>query len=39
MLKTTNAKFRSINIWLTDQYNRSLEVKDTVNITLIIGIS
>ena len=37
MLKTTNAEFSSIEIWFTDQNNRSLEIEDNVNITLIIG--
>ena len=39
MLKTTNAEFSFIEIWFTDQNNRPLEIKDNVNITLIIGIS
>ena len=39
MLKTTNAEFSFIEIWFTDQNNRSLEIEDNVNITLIIGIS
>ena len=37
MLKTTNAEVSFIEIWFTDQNNRSLEVEDNVNITLIIG--
>ena len=37
MLKTTNAGFSLIEIWFTDQNNRSLEIKDNVNITLVIG--
>ena len=37
MLKTTNAKFQSIQVWFTDQNNRPLEIEDSVNITLIIG--
>ena len=37
MLKTTNAEFSFIEIWLTDQNNRPLEIEDNVNITLIIG--
>ena len=37
MLKTTNAAFSFIQIWFTDQNNRPLEIKDNVNITLIIG--
>ena len=38
MLKTTNAEFSFIEIWLTDQNNKSLEIEDDVNITLIISI-
>ena len=37
MLKTTNAKFQSIQVWFTDQNDRPLEIEDSVNITLIIG--
>ena len=37
MLKTTNAEFSFIKIWFTDQNNRPLDIKDNVNITLIIG--
>ena len=37
MLKTNNAEFSFIEIWLTDQNSRPLEIKDNVNITLIIG--
>ena len=36
-LKTTNAEFSFIEIWFTDQNNRSLGIEDNVNITLIIG--
>ena len=39
MLKTTNAEFSFIEIWFTDQNNKSLEIEDNMNITLIIGIS
>ena len=39
MLKTTNAEFSFIEIGFADQNNRSLEIEDNVNITLIIGIS
>ena len=35
MLKTTNGEFSFIEIWFTDQNNRSLEIEDNVNITLI----
>ena len=36
MLKTTNADFSFIEICFTDQNNRSPEIEDNVNITLII---
>ena len=36
-LKTTNALFQFVEVWFTDQNNRPLEIKDSVNITLIIG--
>ena len=39
MLKTTNAEFSFIERWLTDRNNRSPEIEDNVNITLITGIS
>ena len=39
MLKTTNAEFSYIEIWFTDQNNRSLETEDNRNLTLIIGAS
>ena len=39
MLKTINAEFSFIEIWFTDQDNRPLEIEDSVNILLIIGIS
>ena len=37
MFKTTNTEFSFIKVWFTDQNNRSLEIEDNVNITLIIG--
>ena len=37
MLQATNAEFSFIEIWFTDQNNRTLEIEDIVNITLIIG--
>ena len=39
MFKTTNAEFSFIEKWFTGQNNRPLEIKDKVNITLIIEIS
>ena len=38
MLKTTNAEFQFVEVWFTDQNNRPLEIEDSVNITLIIGL-
>ena len=38
MLKTVNTEFLFIEIWFTDQDNRPLEIEDSVNISLIIGI-
>ena len=37
MLKTTSAEFKSIELWFTDQNNRSLEIENSVNVTPIIG--
>ena len=37
MLKSTNAEFQSIEVWLADQNNKPLEIGDNVNVTLIIG--
>ena len=39
MLKATNAEFSFTEIWFADRNNRSLEIEDNVNITLIIGTS
>ena len=38
ILKTINTEFSFIEIWFTDQDNRLLEIEDSVNISLIIGI-
>ena len=38
MMKTTNAEFSFIEISFTDRNNRPLEIEDSVNVTLIIGI-
>ena len=38
MLKTVNTEFSFIEIWFTDQDNKALEIEDSVNILLIIGI-
>ena len=39
MLKTVNIEFSFIEIWFTDQDNRPLEIEDSVNISLIVGIN
>ena len=33
--KTTDSVFDYVEIWITDQNNRSLQIEDSVNITLI----
>ena len=38
MLKTVNTEFSFIEIWFMNQDNRPLEIEDSVNISLIIGI-
>ena len=37
VLKATNAEFKSIQVWLTDQNNRPLKIEYSINTTLIIG--
>ena len=37
MMKTVNTEFSSIEVWFTDQSSKPLEIKDNVNLTLIIG--
>ena len=37
MLNTTNTDFSPIEVWLTDQNSKPLEIDDNVNMTLIIG--
>ena len=39
MLKKINTEFSFIEIWFTDQDNRPLEIEDSVNISLIVGIN
>ena len=39
MLKTVNTEFSFVEVWFTDQDNRTLEIEDNVNITMIIGIN
>ena len=37
MLKTANSDFPFVQVWFTDQNNRSLEIEDSINIIVIIG--
>ena len=39
MQGTTNTEFSFIEVWLTDQNSEPLEIKDNVNLTLIIGLT
>ena len=39
MLKTVNTEFSFIEIWFMDQDNRPLEIEDSINILLIVGIN
>ena len=39
MLKTVNTEISFIEIWFTDQDNRPLEIEDSGNISLIVGIN
>ena len=39
MLGTTNTEFPFIGVWFTDQNSEPLEIKDNVNLTLIIGLT
>ena len=38
-LKTVNTEFSFIEIWFMDQDNRPLEIEDSINILLIVGIN
>ena len=37
MMNTVNNEFSSVEVWLTNQYSKALEIEDNVNLTLIIG--
>ena len=37
MLEITNTEFSSIEVWFTDQNSKTLEIEDSVNMTLVIG--
>ena len=36
-MNTINAEFSSVEVCLTDQVSKALEVKDNVNLTLFFG--
>ena len=35
-LKAFNSEFQDIGVWFTDQNSKSLEIKDRINLTLVI---
>ena len=35
--KTFNSEFPCIEVWFTDQYSKSLEIEDKINIKLLIN--
>ena len=37
MMNTINTEFSSVEVWFIDQASKALEIKDNVNLTLIIG--
>ena len=37
MLNTVNTEFSSVEVWLTDQNSKALEIEYNVNLTLILG--
>ena len=39
ILKTVNTEFSFVEVWFTDQDNRPLEIEDSVNISMIIGMN
>ena len=38
MIGTTNTEFSFIEVWFTDQNSEPLEIEDSVNLALIIGL-
>ena len=36
MMNTVNTEFSHIEVWLTDQFSKPLEIEDNINLTLII---
>ena len=37
MMNTINNEFSFIEVWITNQASKALEIDDNVNLTLIIG--
>ena len=37
MMNTVNNEFSSVEVWFTDQVSKAIEIKDNVNLMLIIG--
>ena len=37
MMNTVNTEFSDIEVWLTNQSNKALQIEDDINLTLIIG--
>ena len=37
MINTVNNEFFSVEVWITDQVSKALEIEDNVNLALIIG--
>ena len=37
ILKTFDSEFSLINVWTTDQNSKLLEIKDKINITLLVN--
>ena len=38
-MNTVNTEFSFVKIWFTDQASKAIEIKDSVNLTLIIEYS
>ena len=37
MMNTVNTEFSYVEVWFPDQFSKPLEIKDNVNLSLIIG--
>ena len=36
-MNTVDTEFSYVEVWLTDQASKALEIEDNINLTLIIG--